>query len=835
MSREPTEKTGATDAESGHGSASVATGDAGAQDHSTVPLPLEVDGSPREDQTPRLASGQPLLGRFTVVRFVASGGMGSVYEASDLTLRTRVALKVLRPQLVAQAGGLERFHREVLLARRVSHPNVCRVYELFDTEVDGAPLQFVTMELLEGETLARRLVRDRSLTTSQALPLVMQMCDGLGAAHAEGVIHRDFKTSNVVLAPRAGLPDRVVITDFGVARAVASAGDDSEALTGGGILGTPEYMAPEQVTGGRVSPATDVYALGVVMYEMVTGSRPFAASSPLAAAVRHINEPPPRPELAMPSLDPRWARTIHRCLEVDPSRRLQSVEEVAAALSGRRLRERWRWPVTFLAVLLLGAAAGVVSRRWVPAARPTPKSAVEPARSIAVLAFSDMSPGHDQEYFSDGVAQEIISALSEVPGLRVVARSSSFSFKGKNEDLRTVGQRLNVAHVLEGSVRKAGSQVRVTVQLVSTADGYQVWSRTFDREMGDILSVQAEIARSVATALQVKDPSFLAESRFASAASIAPEAYASYLRGQQLLNAGSSTDVLKAREEFEKALALEPGFAQVRAALAHAMLRYGTMATTSSEGTEADWRQRALDEAELAVALAPTLADAHVARAEARFALAEWDAAAKDYQQALAIAPANASALTGYAGLLATLGRLEEGVQRARLAAEFDPLSADAQYFLGSLYLQSGQYALAKSALGRAEALAPNHVASNFLGWNELLNGDPAEALRIFQHAPEAWARDWGVSLASHTLGNDEASRQALQRLIATAREYASYQIAEVYAWRGEQDRAFEWLDRALATHDTGLAALKRDPLLRGLRSDARYRALLTKLRLPLD
>jgi serine/threonine protein kinase/tetratricopeptide (TPR) repeat protein len=834
MSGEPADKRGQSETE---GTAPSGTVDHHPPDDSTSALPSEDDGSTKRDQTPRLAPGQTLLGRFTVIRFIASGGMGSVYEASDLTLRTRVALKVLRPQLVEEVGGVERFHREVLLARRVSHPNVCRVYELFDAEADGAPLQFLTMELLEGETLARRLLRDRSLTTSEALSLVTQMCDGLAAAHAEGVIHRDFKASNVVLVPRPGGPERVVITDFGVARAVAPAEEDSGALTGGAALvGTPEYMAPEQVTGGPVSPATDVYALGVVMYEMVTGSRPFSASTPLEAAVRRIHEPAPRPERALPSLDPRWSRTIHRCLEVEPSKRFERVQDVCASLSGRRSPVPGRWTLALLAVLLIVlGVSGVAARRWMLGAPSPPTSASEEPRSIAVLAFSDMSPDHDQEYFSDGVAQEIISALTEVRGLRVVARSSSFSFKGKNEDLRAVGNKLNVAHVLEGSVRKAGRQVRVTVQLVNAADGYQVWSRTFDRELGDIFSLQAEIARSVASALEVKALPGV-EARSGAARPIVPEAYAAYLRGQQLTFSGSATDFLKAREQFKKAINLDPGYAQAYAALAHATVWYESMATGSSERVNSDWRQHALETAERAVTLAPALAEAYVSRAEVRsLAFAEWEAAANDYQKALALAPGNASALAGYAGILATLGRTTEGVRQARLAAELDPLSAEAHYFLGSLYAQTGQYALAKEALGKAEALAPNHLGANFLGWNELLNGNPAEALAIFQAAPQAWARDWGTALVEHTLGNDEASRQALRRLIASASQTAAYQIAQVYAWRGERDLAFEWLGRALASHDGGLAALKSDPMLRGLRGDRRYQALLVQLRLPSD
>ncbi len=246
--------------------------------------------------------------------------MGAVYEANDVILRTPVALKVLQGKIVADAAVLERFRREVLLARRVSHPNVCRVYELYQgTTAAGTPIHFLTMEFLEGETLAARIARTGRMTTAEAFPLVQQMCDGLAAAHAEGVIHRDFKSNNVMLVQRSasarqtqGDAPRVAITDFGIARALLQDGAaGANALTGeAGVIGTPEYMAPEQVTGGDVSEATDIYALGVVLYEMVTSRLPFSAATPLATAARRLNEPPPRPEVSVPGLDPRWSRTI---------------------------------------------------------------------------------------------------------------------------------------------------------------------------------------------------------------------------------------------------------------------------------------------------------------------------------------------------------------------------------------------------------------------------------------------------------------------------------------------------------------------------------------------
>ena len=767
-----------------------------------------------------------------MLRFVARGGMGAVYEVTDLVLRSRVALKTLEGPITSDEAAMERFRREVLLARRVSHPNVCRVYELYRTSgADGSPLHFLTMEFLEGETVAARLTRGR-LSTTEALPLVQQMCDGLSAAHAQGVIHRDFKSGNVMLVPRSGDqpegPPRVAITDFGVARAFERGDPETEGLTGeAAVLGTPEYMAPEQVTGGEVSPATDVYALGVVMYQMVTGQLPFAGGTPLATAARRLETPPPRPELAAPGLDPRWSSTILRCLDRDPQRRFQTAAEVAAALTGSRRRGRLLlWAALALVLLLVNASIFLLRK---PASSPRVTT-----RSIAVLPFADMSPEHDQEYFSDGVAQEIIDALAQVPGLHVVARSSSFSFKGKNEDLRSVGQKLNVANVLEGSVRKSGGRLRVSAQLVSTADGYRLWSRSFDREVADVFGVQDEIAHAVVDALRMQvlpeDMGKAAQLRVTN-----PEVYATYLRGRQFRSKGGLADVLQSIGEFRKAIALEPDYAPAHAWLAESLVWYGGNADSGQLRLfDADWRRHAAEEADKAVALNPRLADAYLARGRARaFVNWDWPNARADYEHALALAPGDTVALQYYAQLLVGIGRASDAVAPSLLAVELDPLSADAHYFLGFAYSRLERYDAARTALEKAVSLAPQHPLQRLLGHVELLDGHPAKALAIFERLPARWARLFGTAVAQHTLGDEVASRRALDELIESSSQVAAFQIAEAYAWRGERETALEWLERAYETRDTGLCFIKADRFLRPLWGDPRYGAFLAKLNLP--
>ncbi|HVP60054.1 MAG TPA: serine/threonine-protein kinase, partial [Myxococcaceae bacterium] len=401
-----------------------------------------------EVSSPRLQVGDVLVGRFQVTRFIAQGGMGAVYEASDSLLKTRVALKVIRG-ISADAGALERFRREVLLARRVSHPNVCRVYELYEgTTSTGAPILFLTMELLEGESLGSRLARTGRLTTDEALPLVRQMCEGLAAAHAEGVVHRDFKSSNVMLVPRAGgtgeattASTRVVITDFGVARAVHLVSEEAEEepLTGrAGILGTPEYMAPEQVTGGEVTAASDIYALGVVLYEMVTGKLPFVGDTPLAAAARRLDEAPPRPDASLPGLDKRWAEAILRCLARQPERRFKSARDVIPAierLPGHRRRTRaLAWSA--VVVVLLGAFALV---RYRPSLRPRApeRSTVlsAPRLLVAVLGFRNELPSPKLKWLPTAVTELLVQELAAAEQSLRVSDPEELNYRG----LRSLG------------------------------------------------------------------------------------------------------------------------------------------------------------------------------------------------------------------------------------------------------------------------------------------------------------------------------------------------------------------------------------------------------------
>ena len=534
-----------------------------------------------EGDVAALDIGETLAGRFTILRFIARGGMGAVYEATDVLLRTRVALKLISSHLATDATAVERFRREVLLARRVSHPNVCRVYELYEARTSrGHAIHFITMELLEGESLARRLAGDGRMKTDEALPLVKQMCEGLAAAHTEGVIHRDFKSSNVLLVPRAttdgergAASTRVVITDFGVARAihVASEVEAGEGpLTGQGILGTPEYMAPEQVTGGEVTAATDVYALGVVLYEMVTGKLPFVADTPLAAAARRLNEAPPRPEATVPGLDKRWAATIVRCLARQPERRFRSARDVIPALDGPTKVSRLAVPAA--AILLLMGVYGVA--RYLPSLRlgapERPSAFVVPRQKVAILGFRNEIQSPKLSWLPTAVtellAYEVAAAESSLriagPGQVDLERRSlgvSLDDLGQEKTQARLQTLVDADVLVHGSVSPVSTgDVHLHIQALDARSRKELGS--LDEDLGSGAARLADALPALGTRIRnLLNVSLTAEEEGALSTSRAHNLDAAKLHSDGVTRS-RLWDVDEARSHFEAAVAADPSF-----------------------------------------------------------------------------------------------------------------------------------------------------------------------------------------------------------------------------------------------------------------------------------
>jgi TolB-like protein/Tfp pilus assembly protein PilF len=485
-----------------------------------------------------------------------------------------------------------------------------------------------------------------------------------------------------------------------------------------------------------------------------------------------------------------------------------------------------------LAIALLGIAYTaldkfVLSKHVVASVATVSAPSAIPEQSIAVLPFADMSEKKDQDYFSDGLTEEMIDLLSQVPDLRVPARTSSFYFKSRNETIANIAQQLKVAYVLEGSVRKAGKRLRITAQLIRADSGYHLWSQTYDREDKDIFAVQDDIARSVVTALKVTLAAALQIT--GSRGTDNDEAYNQFLLGRQLDRRGSLEGNRLAVEAYQKAIALDPNYA---AAYAGRAVAEGYVADLMGDrgGLE-----RAGHDVEKAIELAPNDPSGYLARSYIRQNwLWDWFGAQADIEKALALDPRNSDAHFQYALLLESLGRLPEATVAQKKATELDALSSQAWRYLARLYTEIGDYASADAALGRAIELEPTSVfALTILGRLRLAQGRAQEALDVFSNIDDVVFRRTGVAMVEHTLGHAKGSQQALDEVIAKYAQAAAYQIAEVYAWRGEKDKAFEWLERAYQQQDGGLSRVKGDALLKSLRNDPRFNALLRKMNLP--
>jgi serine/threonine protein kinase/tetratricopeptide (TPR) repeat protein len=771
------------------------------------------------------------LGTYEIVAPLGAGGMGEVYRARDSRLGREVAVKILSDAVASSPERLARFEREAKTVASLNHPNIVVLHSI--EEANGS--RFLTMEMVEGQTLDR-LVKPGGLPVARVLQLALPLADALAAAHERGVVHRDLKPANVMVT-REG---RIKVLDFGLAKLALAepdprhsdaAGDEfvpdatltSPLSTAGQVVGTVPYMAPEQLRGQSVDARADLFSLGIILYELLAGRRPFTGTTSADVTSSILRDPPEPLHKLRPDLPADIYRIIARCLEKDPERRVQTAKDVRNELElVRRTLEAGTAPPPL--------SEPSVDRRP-PPARELP--------SIAVLPFTNRSRSEEDEYFSDGLADELMTVLAKIPGLRVAARSSSFTFKGKEATSAEVGRALNVASVLEGSVRKAGNRVRISVQLVKVADGYQLWSESYDRTLEDIFAVQDDIAQSVVKELRTTLLGEASDSKTsgeiqadvvaaAKGRGESGEAHRLFLQGRYLIDRRGHEDVLKGMEYLNAALAADPGHALAWVALARAwayMAGFGWAPVAEGYG-------RAREAAQRALTVEPDLAEGHMALGELKAAHDwDWKGADASLRRALELAPGNADVLRAAGGLACDLGRLEEAAMLGRRAVEQDPLSSGAYMALGHAYRLAGMNSDAEEAIRRALEFAPQRVAGRMvLSVVLLLQGRTEDALAEAEQEREEWARLSALAVVQHARGRREEADGALADLTRKYGNVAGLQIAAVHAFRGDTEAAFEWLESAYRERDPGLASMKREPLFLSLHSDPRWGAFLKKM-----
>lgn len=777
---------------------------------------------------------------YTVERELGGGGMSRVFLARDRALGRPVVIKVL-PAELAGGASVERFQREITLAASLQHPHIVPVLTAGD--LDGMP--FFVMPYVEGRSLRQRLARDGALAAEEAVPILRDVARALAFAHERGVVHRDVKPDNVLLARGAA-----ALTDFGVAKALsesrATAEGDGATLTRVGTsLGTPEYMAPEQVAGeATVDGRADVYAFGVMAYEMLTGSTPFAGRSLAQLLAAHLAEAPPPLAARRPDVPPGLDLLITRCLEKDPARRPQSAEELVGALEGPSVSsgpvlasaprgEGWaarHRPLFATAVGAIGIALLVtIGLALRDAGRPMGAAS---DRSTAVLPFANVGTDTADVYFAAGMTEQLTDALAEVPGLRVASRTAALSRAAAAADPQTLGRVLGVATLLEGTVRRDGGRWRISARLVDARDGLALWAHTFEREARDVFAVQDSLTAAIVDAIRAR---FGGELTLGAARRGTGdlEAYDAYLRGRFFFERRGGDALRRAIAHFSEAVGRDSLYADAWAGLADA---YGLL-PLYGEAPVDSVLPLALEAANRAVALDATLPEALTSRGNLLTAAWRWDEAEHDYRQAIALAPAYATAHQWLGENLLVRGRVDEAVAALGRASALDSLSAVIAGSHAVALGVAGDGAAAVRAGERAVALDPGLGAARyFLAAVHLYRGQPAAALAQLE---PAFPDGRGPAIARGLLGYAYAvaGRPADARALLTRFDRAhpapgdAAAIARIHLGLGELDSTLAWLDRAAVARDPFFASESMaSPLFDPLRGEPRFAALLRRL-----
>ncbi|HUQ20820.1 MAG TPA: protein kinase [Gemmatimonadaceae bacterium] len=817
-----------------------------------------ADGKQQQSTTELQRKLEASLGDvYAFERELGGAGMSRVFVAVDRSLERQVVVKVLRPEMSAGVS-VDRFRREIQLAAKLQHPHIVPL--LSSGEIDASP--YFTMPFIEGESLRDKLARDGALSVGETVRIMRQVAAALSYAHKQGIVHRDIKPDNVMLTDEFAL-----VTDFGVAKALsASAGNESSpditasGLTGLGLaIGTPAYMAPEQaVADPNVDHRADIYSLGTMAYEMLTGLPPFSKMSAQATLAAQAVEQPIPIQTKRPGLPDPLATLIMRCLEKRPADRPQTAGEVQQeldAITSGAIRTNAtltpatppattaeistsRFPKAAVAgialLLLLAIGFGLYQRGKTNSASGSGGE----LSSVAVLPLVNLGGDSTDDYFSDGMTDELANALGKLPGLRVASRTSTYAFKArKDANVGDIGRTLHVQAVLEGTVRRAGDRLRVSAQLTNVSDGLALWSDTYEREAKDVFQVQDDIAKQISEALKLKLGARAAAVSSTSHGTDNLQAYDLYLRGIYFFNARGGANLQRSISYFEQAVSADPNFGRAYAAMAMAY----ALLPEYTDSPPPDVLDKTKNASSRALAIDSTLAEAHTALGLASVHAWDYETARRQYQMALALAPRFATAHQWYGELLYHVGKVDSAIAQIRTAKTLDPLAPIVNGALGFALYLAGQYDTCLSELRNGLELAPQMgLLHSMLGFCQARKGDGAAAVRSGETALRLDAnysvRQGQLAYIYGITGQKEKAGQLLVILKQRAQNEPAqwFPLGMAQLSVGDKDAALSALERAVNGHEIGLSefSLLNDKMWDLLRPDPRFQRILQRMNL---